>query len=420
METRIASAFAIAALLTTSCARPPKQQAVGSPAGLKEAIEKAAPAKEYAIYASGQPARAEDLSGTVLFACGCADSDIDEKIAAAFVGGLYVQIFPSSEVSTISGSNVSCPGSDACMTANENLVLSAGDAREGRLQRTSRFYDRSTPRSALIGKCLERARAAGRSVIVVPRDSPIRSGDGLVELVFKQAAGSTSGVVIGLGTLETLAEVMRDINAPAGSRAAAARDITEVGSTFRQQSLTIRLFDGEEVKAEATAEQMKLPFQGRRIAKLKKTSAGTWTVESLEQPPGGAPNQGRPEGSPMGRPGVVPYAQKPEATAHSLRNPPAWLVLFRLPSKDADGLLVRKVGPIYPPLARQARIEGTVVVDLSVSEEGTVSFAKLVHGHPLLVPAAMEAARKWIYKPYIESGKPKAFVTTVNIPFSLN
>ena len=151
MEIQLASALAIAALLTTGCARPPKQ-VVGSPAGLKEAIEKVAPAKMYAIYASGRPARVEDLLDTVLFACDCASNDIDEAIVAAFLESLHVQIFRSSEVSTIAG-NVNCQDSDACMTGNENLDLSTAQQEiAGRLHRISKFYGRSTTRAALMGK----------------------------------------------------------------------------------------------------------------------------------------------------------------------------------------------------------------------------------------------------------------------------
>ena len=81
--------------------------------------------------------------------------------------------------------------------------------------------------------------------------------------------------------------------------------------------------------------------------------------------------------------------------------------------------LVRSVAPEYPPLARQARIQGVVRLQVTVSPEGHVNSAQVESGHPLLAPAALAAARQYEYSPTLLNGKPVEVVTTVEVPFKL-
>jgi hypothetical protein len=181
---QIIIALAIAIFWTTGCAKPPKK-VLATPAELKATIEKSVLSKGYAIYANDHLTKVEDLSDTVLFACGCGDEDIDATLAIAFYEALKKPLFRSSEVLG-SSDNVSCPGSDACITSTSVLHFSQDPQVPGpELKRTSMWYGKSTSRSALTKKCLDRARAAGKSVIILPTDTAIRSRDGIVELVFK-------------------------------------------------------------------------------------------------------------------------------------------------------------------------------------------------------------------------------------------
>src|SRR5256885_15482390 len=66
-----------------------------------------------------------------------------------------------------------------------------------------------------------------------------------------------------------------------------------------------------------------------------------------------------------------------------------------------QGLLIKKIQPAYPPLARQARIQGSVLLQAQISKEGTIEHLTLISGHPMLAPAAIEAVTQWRYKPYI-------------------
>ena len=91
----------------------------------------------------------------------------------------------------------------------------------------------------------------------------------------------------------------------------------------------------------------------------------------------------------------------------------------RVSSGVQSGLLIRKVQPSYPPLARQARIQGTVVLQAQISKTGDIENLQLVSGHPMLAPAAIEAVKQWKYKPYLLNGEPVEVETTVQVNFSL-
>jgi len=91
----------------------------------------------------------------------------------------------------------------------------------------------------------------------------------------------------------------------------------------------------------------------------------------------------------------------------------------RVSSGVSTGMLVRKVNPVYPPLARQARIQGQVVLQAQISKTGDIENLQLVSGHPMLAPAAIEAVKQWKYKPYLLNGEPVEVETTVQVNFSL-
>jgi periplasmic protein TonB len=85
----------------------------------------------------------------------------------------------------------------------------------------------------------------------------------------------------------------------------------------------------------------------------------------------------------------------------------------------SSGLLIRKVQPAYPPLARQARIQGTVVLHAVIGKDGSIQNLTLVSGHPMLAPAAIEAVKQWKYKPYLLNGEPVEVDTEVQVNFTL-
>ncbi|HYG98298.1 MAG TPA: TonB family protein [Terriglobales bacterium] len=85
----------------------------------------------------------------------------------------------------------------------------------------------------------------------------------------------------------------------------------------------------------------------------------------------------------------------------------------------SQGLLVHQVKPTYPPLARQARIQGSVVLQAVIAKNGAIENLHLVSGHPMLAPAAIEAVKQWKYKPYFLNGEPVEVETQITVNFTL-
>jgi periplasmic protein TonB len=92
---------------------------------------------------------------------------------------------------------------------------------------------------------------------------------------------------------------------------------------------------------------------------------------------------------------------------------------IRMSQGVTSGLLLNKLEPQYPPIARVARIQGNVVLKAIIDKEGTIQDLQLVSGHPMLVPAAIEAVRQWRYRPYLLNGQPVEVETTVTVIFVL-
>ena len=85
----------------------------------------------------------------------------------------------------------------------------------------------------------------------------------------------------------------------------------------------------------------------------------------------------------------------------------------------SNSMVCAKVAPVYPPLARQARIQGTVVLKAIIGKEGSVENLQLISGHPMLAPAAIEAVRQWKYQPYRIDGRAVEVATEVRVNFEL-
>jgi protein TonB len=100
-------------------------------------------------------------------------------------------------------------------------------------------------------------------------------------------------------------------------------------------------------------------------------------------------------------------------------SPPATVSHPLCLSHISEGNLVRKVQPTYPALARSARIQGTVVLQAVISRQGTIENLSVLTGHPILVPAAIDAVRQWRYRPYILNNEPVEVETQITVNFSL-
>ena len=81
--------------------------------------------------------------------------------------------------------------------------------------------------------------------------------------------------------------------------------------------------------------------------------------------------------------------------------------------------LLHRVTPVYPSLARQARIGGVVRLRAIISEDGAVRRLEVLSGHPLLVGSAVEAVKRWLYRPTLLNGRPIAVITQIDVNFRL-
>jgi TonB family protein len=89
-------------------------------------------------------------------------------------------------------------------------------------------------------------------------------------------------------------------------------------------------------------------------------------------------------------------------------------------SGSATGLLIDKVAPVYPSIARAARVQGTVILRATISKTGDIAYLEVISGDPLLRSGVMDAVRRWKYKPYLVNGEPVAVDTTINVVFHLD
>lgn len=76
--------------------------------------------------------------------------------------------------------------------------------------------------------------------------------------------------------------------------------------------------------------------------------------------------------------------------------------------------------PVYPALAKAARVQGTIRLQATIATDGSIKNLKLISGPPLLVNAAMDAVRRWQYRPTLLNGSPVEVITDIEVNFTLN
>jgi protein TonB len=90
-----------------------------------------------------------------------------------------------------------------------------------------------------------------------------------------------------------------------------------------------------------------------------------------------------------------------------------------LVSRLSPGQLISRTEPKYPIIAKQAGIQGEVVLTAIISKSGKIESLQLKSGHPLLAQAALDAVRRWQYRPYILNGEAVEVETQVTVNFRL-
>lgn len=113
--------------------------------------------------------------------------------------------------------------------------------------------------------------------------------------------------------------------------------------------------------------------------------------------------------------GTAPPPPPPPQRERKPETPPR----IRVSGNVQQVKLVRQIEPVYPPLAKAARIQGTVRFTVIVGKDGAVQQLQLISGHPLLVPAAQEAVKQWVYQPTLLNGEPVEVLTQIDVSFTL-
>ena len=129
----------------------------------------------------------------------------------------------------------------------------------------------------------------------------------------------------------------------------------------------------------------------------------------------------QPTDSPAVDPPVLASAPNPAMLSNVLSASAHTPELVAVPVSQgiSNGYLIHQVAPNYPPQARMARLQGSVVMDALVAEDGTVQNLKVISGSSTLARAAVDAVRQWRYKPYELNRKPVKMNTTITVNFKL-
>jgi len=135
--------------------------------------------------------------------------------------------------------------------------------------------------------------------------------------------------------------------------------------------------------------------------------------------PGGVPG-GSPGGVIGGIIGSVPTAAPPPPPPPVKVEKAVTVQRIRVGGNVQQAKLIRQPRPIYPPLAKQARISGHVILNAIIGKDGTIQNLSVASGHPLLIPAALDAVKQWVYQPTLLNGEPVEVVTQIDVNFTLS
>jgi protein TonB len=148
-------------------------------------------------------------------------------------------------------------------------------------------------------------------------------------------------------------------------------------------------------------------------------------IKEEEAPPpmpaGGGVVGGVPGGIPGGQlSGVIGGIVSATSNLASVPKLSAAPQRIRISQGVTRGLLIHRMEPAYPPLARAARVQGEVLLSAVIDTNGTIQNLQLVSGHPMLVPSAIAAVKQWRYKPYLLNGQPVEVETQITVIFALS
>jgi len=164
---------------------------------------------------------------------------------------------------------------------------------------------------------------------------------------------------------------------------------------------------------------------GKRTPLKAQAAVAPGTLVAPVDIPEEIPEEGISEGGDrFGVPWGVEYGEEQPAPTWELEN---WINLplekeeepVRAVGEIKPPRLVRRVEPVYPEIARQARKEGVVILEATTDIYGRVVNIRILRSEPFLDEAAVEAVRQWVYEPMIINGRPRSVTFTVTVIFRL-
>ena len=165
---------------------------------------------------------------------------------------------------------------------------------------------------------------------------------------------------------------------------------------------------------------------GSRLVKKPAAAAvGSWRVAPVDIPDGIVEEGLGADGAEGGIDGGVDYGAGGGLPANIVGD-----MLYRIVGEPVEPILraignirpprlVRRVEPLYPEIARQARVEGVVILEATTDVYGRVAGVRVLRSLPLLDAAAVDAVRQWIYEPVVVNGRPRPVTFTVTVRFVL-
>ncbi len=247
----------------------------------------------------------------------------------------------------------------------------------------------------------------------VQPNSRVRTGWSLMTSFGLQALLVTAGLVIPLMNPEVLPKALTQLTltAPPGPPPGPPPETPRVAAAnrVRQTAVTRGLIEPATMPARAV-----IVVDDDESAPVASTGSGPWV-------PGGVPGAGTGDNSDFFRSltAAANHAQAPPA-ARPVETPQAAAPPIAVSKGVQEAMLIDKVTPSYPPIAVRARVEGVVRLTALISREGRVTQLQALSGHPLLIPAAIEAVKQWRYRPTLLSGVPMEVVTQVDVKFTLS
>jgi TonB family protein len=213
-----------------------------------------------------------------------------------------------------------------------------------------------------------------------------------------ESAGGAAGLALSVKPDGT--ELLLTWNKDCEAIADATRGVLSISDGDRHEHFDMdanQLRTGSVAYAPATGDvSFKLEVTG------KNQTTTTESVRSLRARPSPAPDGTSTSANP-----AAPELAKPAASR------------VRVGGNVQASQLISRVEPVYPPLAKQAKIQGTVELSVVIGKDGKVQDLRVIRGHPLLVQATLDAVRNWVYQPTLLNGEPVEVSTEISVSFTL-